>query len=186
MLECNKLFTEEDKKVRSNDHITGKHRDCTYSNCNNYLRLTKDVPVIIRNLNGYNRYLIMQEISNFDVEIRVIPNGLEKCVTFTIDKNLVFINIMQFVKSSLEILIRNLSGNNVKFFISKLYWWFAKISNTKRSVSTEINRQFWKVSWRQIKCKFFSSLKDECIVEKDFLHAIDVLNMNTLADYHDI
>ena len=57
---CNKLFTEENKKVRSNDHMTGKYRGCAYSNCNNYLRLTKDVPVIIRNLNGYDRYLIMR------------------------------------------------------------------------------------------------------------------------------
>ena len=37
--------------------------------------------------------------------------------------------------------------------------------------------------------KFFSSLKDECIREKDYLHATDVWNMfkmNTLGDYHDL
>ena len=30
----------------------------------------------------------MQKISNFDVEIDVIPNGLEKYMAFTINKNL--------------------------------------------------------------------------------------------------
>ena len=36
------------------------------------------------------------------------------------------------------------------------------------------------------KCKFFSSLKDKCIIEKDYLAAIDVWNvfkMNTMGDY---
>ena len=34
---------------------------------------------------------------------------------------------------------------------------------------------------------FFISLKDECISEKDYLHAIDVcimFKMNTMGDYH--
>ena len=36
--------------------------------------------------------------------------------------------------------------------------------------------------------KFYSSLKDECISEKDYLHANNVWNMfkmNTMGDYHD-
>ena len=39
------------------------------------------------------------------------------------------------------------------------------------------------------RCKFFSSLKDECISEKDYSYAIDVWNvfkMNTMGDYHDL
>ena len=38
------------------------------------------------------------------------------------------------------------------------------------------------------KCKFFSSLKDERISEKNYSHAINVWNvfkMNTMSDYHD-
>ena len=39
------------------------------------------------------------------------------------------------------------------------------------------------------RCEFFSSLKDECISEKDYLHAIDVwimFKMNTMGDYHNL
>ena len=39
------------------------------------------------------------------------------------------------------------------------------------------------------KCKFLSSLKDECTSEKDCLKAIDVWNlfkMNKMSDYHDL
>ena len=39
------------------------------------------------------------------------------------------------------------------------------------------------------RCKFYSSLKDECISEKDYLHIINVWNMfkmNTTVDYRDL
>ena len=83
---CNKLFTKEDNYF-------------AYSNCNINLRLTKKVPVIFHNLRGYDCHFIMQEISRFDVEISVIPNRLEKYLAFTINKNLVFIDSMQFMNS---------------------------------------------------------------------------------------
>ena len=39
------------------------------------------------------------------------------------------------------------------------------------------------------KSTFFSSLKDECINEKDYFKAVDiwsVFKMNTMGDYHDL
>ena len=39
------------------------------------------------------------------------------------------------------------------------------------------------------RCKFFSSLKDKCISEKDYSKANNIWNvfkMNTLTDYHDL
>ena len=39
------------------------------------------------------------------------------------------------------------------------------------------------------RCEFFSSLKDECISEKDYQRAINVWNvfkMNAIGDYHDL
>ena len=56
----------------------------------------------------------MQEISKFDVKISVIPNGLEKYMAFTINKNLVFIDSMRFMNSSLSGLFNNLSDNDFK------------------------------------------------------------------------
>ena len=38
-------------------------------------------------------------------------------------------------------------------------------------------------------CEFYSCLKDECISEKDYLHAVNVwieLKMNTTGDYHNL
>ena len=96
---CNKLFTKEDNYS-------------AYSNCNINLRLTKKVPVIFHNLKGYDCHFIMQEISRFDIEISVIPNRLEKYLAFTINKNLVFIDSMQFMNSRLDILVKNFPDND--------------------------------------------------------------------------
>ena len=38
-------------------------------------------------------------------------------------------------------------------------------------------------------CELFISLKDECISEKDYIHAIDIwimFKMKTMGDYHDL
>ena len=56
----------------------------------------------------------MQEISNYDLEISVILNGLEKYMTSTIDKNLVFIDSMQFINSSIDAFVNNWSDSDSK------------------------------------------------------------------------
>ena len=50
----------------------------------------------------------MQKIGKFDAKVNVIPNELEKYVAFTINNNLVFIDSMQFMNSSLDSLVKNL------------------------------------------------------------------------------
>ena len=77
--------------------------------------MTKKVSVIFHNLRGYESHLIMQEIDKFDVKISVISNGLEKYMAFTINKNLVFIDSMQFMNSSLDELVKNLSDKVFKY-----------------------------------------------------------------------
>ena len=77
--------------------------------------MTKKVTVIFHNLGGYDSHLIMQEIGKFDTKANVIPNGLEKYMAFTINSNLVFINSMQFMNSSLDTLVNNLSDNYFKY-----------------------------------------------------------------------
>ena len=57
----------------------------------------------------------MQEIGKFDVKVNVIQNRLEKYMTFTINKNLVFIDSMEFMNCSLDSLVKNLSGNDFKY-----------------------------------------------------------------------
>ena len=112
---CNKLFEISDNKVRDHCHISGKYRGATHWSCNVNFKMTKKLPVIFHNLEGYDIHLMFKELSKFNVKISVIPNGLEKCMSFTTNRNIVFIDSMQFMKSSLDSLVRNLVNKDFKY-----------------------------------------------------------------------
>ena len=98
---CNKLFDVGDNKI-DHCHVTGNCRGSAHWSLYINLKLTKRVLVIIHNLRGYDGHLIMKGIGKFDVKVSVITNGLEKCMAFTINNNLVFIDSMQLMNSSLD------------------------------------------------------------------------------------
>ena len=110
---CNKLFAIKDKTVRDHDNTTGNYIGASHSICNINIKLAKGVPVIFYNLRSYGGHLIMQEISKFDADISVKSNGLEKCMAFTINKNLIFIESMQLMNSILDELVKNVLILNI-------------------------------------------------------------------------
>ena len=133
----------------------------------------------------------MQEISKFDLEISVIPNELEKYMVFTINKNLIFIDSMKFMNSSLAVLVKNLSGNYFKHLSQDFRGDLLKSVKQKGVYPYEYMDSFKNFSEGKLpdRSKFYSSLKDECIGEKDYLHdnnVWNVLKMNKLGDYHDL
>ena len=56
----------------------------------------------------------MQELNKFKLKINVIPNGLEKYMSFSINKKLSFVDSIQFLSSSLDILVKNGAKDNFK------------------------------------------------------------------------
>ena len=112
---CKKLIDNDDEKVRDHCHVTGKFRGAAHWDCNINFQLTKKIPVIFHNLRGYDSHLIFCELSKFDVKIEVIPNRLEKYLALFLNKNFVFIGSMQFMNSSLDKLVKNLSDNDFKY-----------------------------------------------------------------------
>ena len=62
----------------------------------------------MHNLKKYYSHLIIQEVGKFNFKISVIPNGLEKYMSFNINDKLIFIESFQFLSSSLEGLVKTL------------------------------------------------------------------------------
>ena len=106
---CGKLFDLMDEKVRDHCHISSKFSGAAHFSCNANFKISKKVLVVFHNLKGYDGHLIVKELSNFDVSIDVIPCGLEKYMVFIVNRWLVFIISMQFLNSSLDVLVKNLS-----------------------------------------------------------------------------
>ena len=72
--------------------------------------------MIFLNLKGYDSHLVFEDLGRFDnLKISVKPNGLEKYMAFTVNKNLVFIDSMQFMNSSLDKLVKNLNDKDFKY-----------------------------------------------------------------------
>ena len=94
------------KKFRDYCHITSKFRGAAHWDCNINFQLTKKVPVVFHNLKNYDSHLIFSVLQKFILKINVIPNGLEKYMAFYLNKNLVYIDSMQFMKSSLDKLVK--------------------------------------------------------------------------------
>ena len=80
------------------------------------------------------------------------------------------------MNSSLDALIKNLSGNDFKLLSKEYSGDLLKLIKQKGVYPYEYMDSFEKFSENELpdRCKFLSSLKNQCISEKDYLHAIDV------------
>ena len=105
---CSKLIKFNDN-VRDHCHITGKYRGSAHWSCNINLKISKKLVVIFHNLREYDSHLIFKELSKFNCSVSVIPNELEKYMSFTLNNSIVFIDSMLLMNSSLDKLVKNLS-----------------------------------------------------------------------------
>ena len=153
--------------------------------------MTKKVPVIFHNLKGYDSHLIFKVLSKFNIKISVTPNGLEKYMAFTINRNLIFIDSMQFMNSSLDSPVKNLGDRDFKYLSEEYSCELLELVKEKGVYPYEYMDSFKKFNEDKLpdNCEFFSSLKDKCISERDYSRAIDVWNvfkMNKISDYHNL
>ena len=112
-------------------------------------------------------------------------------MTFTINKNLVFIDSMQFMNSSLDSLVKHFSDNDFKYLSEEFRGDLFKLVKQKGVYPYEYMDSFKKFFENKLpdRSKFFNFLKDVCISEKDYFKAADVWNVfkiNTMGDYHDL
>ena len=112
---CDNDYADNDAKVRDHCHITGKYRGSKHRDCNIILILNDKSSIEFHNLKKYDSHLIMQELGKFSLKISVIPNGLEKYMSFTISYKLSFIDSFQFLRSSLDSLVKNLNKDDFNY-----------------------------------------------------------------------
>ena len=149
------------------------------------------MPVIFHNLRGYDSHLIIKELCNFQVKVDVIPNGLEKYMAFIINRNVVFIDSMQFMNSSLDSFVRNLVDEDFKYLSKEFCGKYLKLVKEKGVYPYEYMNNFKRFNKTKLpsKDKFFSSLKDVDISEKEYSRAKNIwntFNIKNLVEYHDL
>ena len=148
--------------------------------------------MIFHNLKGYDSHLIFKELSKFNgLNISVIPNGLEKYMAFTLNKNLVFIDSMLFMNSNLDKLAKNLTDKDFNYLSKEFSNEQLKLVKEKLIYPYKYMDSFKRFKENKLpdKSKFFSSLKDCGIDEKEYQGAINVwkvFKIKNLGEYHDM
>ena len=77
-------------KVRDHCHVTGKFRGAAHNKCNLKLRIPKKLPIIFHNLQGHDGRILFKELNNFDVDIAVIPKGIDKYISIIVNSHSTF------------------------------------------------------------------------------------------------
>ena len=158
---CKKLINHDDQKVRDHCHITSKFRGTAHQNCNLNFQMTKKIPVIFHYLKGYDSQLIFSLLHKFNLKINVIPNGLEEYMAFFLNKNLVSIDSMQFMNSSLDKLVKNLSDEDFKYLVEEFDSKHLKILKQKGDYPYKYMNSFKKFDKNELPARkyFFISTK---------------------------
>ena len=149
-------------------------------------------------MRGYNSHLSFCELDKFDVEISVIPNGSEKYMAFFLNKNLVFIDSMQFINPSLDNFVKNMSDEDFKCLVEEVG--SENLELLKQKVYEYMN-SFERVYEEKLPARkyFYSSTKDGKIGDdskisdghisvKDYLiceKTSDKFEMKNMGDYRD-
>ena len=142
--------------------------------------------MIFHNLKGYDSHLIFKKLSKFNgLKITVIPNGLEEYMAFTLNKNLIFIDSMLFI------LVKNLRDKDFKYLSGEFSSEQLRLVKEKGVYPYEYMNSFKKFKENKLPdiCKFFSSLKDCGINEKEYQtadNAWKVFEIKHLGEYHDL
>ena len=123
--------------------------------------LTKKIPVIFHNLKGYDSHLVFSELNKFNLKINVIPNGLEKYMIFFLSKDLVFIDSMQFMNSTLDKLVKNLVDKGFKYLVKEFGSKNLEILKQKGAYPYEYMKSFKRFNEDKLCARkyFFSSAK---------------------------
>ena len=194
---CNKKIIKNKDKVRNHCHITGKYRGPAHSQCNLKLKRPRKLPIIFHNLEGYDGHLFFRELNKYkDIDIQVIPKSSEKYMSIIINKNIIFLDSLQFYKGSLDSLAGNLQDSDFKHLMSEFPPNKLEILRKKDAYPYEWVDSCEKFKYTELPPKecFYSSIKDGkrdndngYISDDQYSHLKNVWNtfsFNTFKDFH--
>ena len=71
------------------------------------------------NLQRYDGHIIFKELNNFDVDVAVVPKGIDKNMSIIANWCITFIDSYLFYNSSIDTLASNLEDNDFKHLTSE-------------------------------------------------------------------
>ena len=183
-------------EVSDHCHVIGKFRGAAYNKCNINLRLPRKLPIFFHNLQGHDGHIIFKELNNFDVDIDVIPKGIDKNMSIIVNKHITFIDSLQFYNVSLDTLASNLNNDDFQHLTSEFDIDRLEILKRKDAYLYECVDSYEKFKHPSLPEEkyFYSSLKDGKrdrsnghISDEQYQHLQNVsntFNSNIFKDFH--
>ena len=98
-------------KGRDHDHLSGYFRGAAHARCNIRMRQTVKIPIFFHNFRGYDAHHIVTGLKQFPRgKVKVIGQAMEKYLTLSLGKYLVFKDSAMFLNTSIETLGKNLKA----------------------------------------------------------------------------
>ena len=169
------LNVDNDVKVRDHCHITGKYKAFGHRDFNSNIKLTHKTSVLFYNLKNYDSYLTMQELGKFSLKINLVPNGLEKYMSFIINNKLSFVDSSPFPSSSLNSLVKKLSKHDFKNLSQKFVNNVLDLVKQNGFYPYEYMNDFEKFKKKfRSKKKIYSSLTGRKASDKEHQHVHNI------------
>ena len=194
---CNEKIIKNKDKVRHHCHITGKYRGPAHKECNSKLKIPRKLPIIFHNLEGYDGHIIFRDLNNFqDIDVQVIPKSSERYMSILLNRNIIFLDSLQFLKDSLDFLAGNLQESDFKHLLSEFSEDKLKLLRKKDSYPYEWVDSYGKFKYEELPLKecFYSSIDDGKrgkgdghISNEQYSHLKNVWNIfdfKTFKDFH--
>uniref|UniRef100_UPI003D0B846D hypothetical protein n=1 Tax=Sulfurimonas sp. TaxID=2022749 RepID=UPI003D0B846D len=106
-------------RVRDHDHLTGKYRGASHSNCNLQAWKCNFVPIFFHNLSGYDAHLFIKELSKIiDLPIKVLAKSSEEYISIQVGC-LRFLDSYRFLSSSLSNITKSMDDKDFKILKSE-------------------------------------------------------------------
>ena len=171
------------EKVRDHCQVTGKFIGAAHNKYNLKLRIPKKLPNFFDNLQGYDGRIIFKELNNFDVDVAVIPKGIDKYMSIIVNRHITFIDSLQFYNSSLDTLVSNLEDKDFKYLTSEFDIYKLEILKRKDVYPYERVDSYERFKHLSLleKKYFYSSLRDGKRVI-----TMDIFLNNAFQDFHDL
>ena len=140
---------------------------------------------VFHNLRGYDSHFIIQSIGKIankhkyvsingeeqKIDINVIPNNMEKCMAFMLEKRLTVIDSFQFMSTSLDKLVNILPKEAFKYTSEEIKNGEI-LSLLKRKGNHMDSSEKFDETKLPSKDEFFSILNNEHIRDEDHQHAM--------------
>lgn len=194
---CQREFNEDgnNPKVRDHDHFTGKFRGAAHNKCNLNYRVNTKIPILFHNFKGYDSHLIMRKVCDLaNAELDIIPYNMEKFLSLSVDKFMVFKDSLNFIATSLDKMVKSTDPKLFHMFNDG----FSNLTEEQRTLIRKkgIFPYDWfndakKLDETKLPAKddFYSELYKSGISDDEYKHAQNVwskLGCSTFKDYHDL